>query len=172
MALNELKHTIEREDKITFEGLRYMIGEVIYGGHITDYWDKRVSNTHLCYLLQNALFEENFPLIPPNESSNFSGFTLPSLPNTENVHNLYIQTITNNLPSDTPSVVQLFSNAEFYVFQTKAVQFLGFCGSLQNQVIDQEFFQAFLLLLLLLLNQILFNNNKIRYKINYLFFLC
>ena len=33
--------------KVPWEDLRYLFGEIMYGGHITDFWDRRVNNTYL-----------------------------------------------------------------------------------------------------------------------------
>lgn len=32
---------------VPWQDLRYIFGEIMYGGHITDYWDRRTNNTYL-----------------------------------------------------------------------------------------------------------------------------
>ena len=38
---------LDQEERVPWEALRYIIGQVMYGGHITDTWDRRVANTYL-----------------------------------------------------------------------------------------------------------------------------
>lgn len=33
--------------QVPWEDLRYLFGEIIYGGHITDDWDRRLCQTYL-----------------------------------------------------------------------------------------------------------------------------
>lgn len=33
--------------KVPWEDLRYLFGEIMYGGHITDDWDRRLCRTYL-----------------------------------------------------------------------------------------------------------------------------
>merc|ERR1711939_1138895 len=36
---------------IPWQDLRYIFGEIMYGGHITDFWDRRVNNTYLSVIM-------------------------------------------------------------------------------------------------------------------------
>ena len=48
ISANILYNYLENgSSKIPFEDLRYLFGEIIYGGHITDYWDRRLCKTFL-----------------------------------------------------------------------------------------------------------------------------
>jgi len=38
--------------------LRYIFGEIMYGGHITDDWDRLLCLTYLKYYMKNELFDE------------------------------------------------------------------------------------------------------------------
>lgn len=40
-----------RYANIPFEDIRYILGEIMYGGHITDGFDRRVNNTYLAGLI-------------------------------------------------------------------------------------------------------------------------
>jgi dynein heavy chain len=37
---------------IPYDDLRYLFGEIMYGGHITDDWDRRTNNTYLKVLIR------------------------------------------------------------------------------------------------------------------------
>jgi hypothetical protein len=43
---------MENSSKIPWEDLRYLFGEIMYGGHITDDWDRRLCRTFLQEWLQ------------------------------------------------------------------------------------------------------------------------
>ena len=38
---------LEANAKVPWEDLRYLFGEIMYGGHITDDWDRRLCKTYL-----------------------------------------------------------------------------------------------------------------------------
>jgi dynein heavy chain len=38
---------LEANSKVPWEDLRYLFGEIMYGGHITDDWDRRLDKTYL-----------------------------------------------------------------------------------------------------------------------------
>jgi dynein heavy chain len=44
--------------KLPWADLRYLFGEIMYGGHIANDWDRRVCNTYLEYYLNDALLSE------------------------------------------------------------------------------------------------------------------
>lgn len=50
-----LYNYLEANSKVPWEDLRYLFGEIMYGGHITDDWDRRLCNTYLEELLQPEL---------------------------------------------------------------------------------------------------------------------
>ena len=53
----------EYPDPTPFEALRYLIGEVNYGGRVTDTWDQRLVNVYLDHFFcEQALDQENFKL--------------------------------------------------------------------------------------------------------------
>ncbi|KAF4519850.1 hypothetical protein B566_EDAN005192, partial [Ephemera danica] len=46
---------LEASAKVPWEDLRYLFGEIMYGGHITDDWDRRLCNSYLEELMQPDL---------------------------------------------------------------------------------------------------------------------
>merc|ERR1712166_378461 len=48
---------IANNDTIPWDDMRYIFGEIMYGGHITDPWDRRTNSTYLQVLLQPHIFD-------------------------------------------------------------------------------------------------------------------
>ena len=40
-----------------YEDLRYIYGEIMYGGHITDNWDRRTNNTYLEVIIRPEILQ-------------------------------------------------------------------------------------------------------------------
>jgi len=86
---------------VPWEDLRYIFGEIMYGGHITDYWDRRTNNTYLEVLFNSDLLRGGqlamgFPSPNPREYD----------------YKLYNQHITNGLREEHPHFYGLHPNAE------------------------------------------------------------
>ena len=47
ISMNVLYNYLEANAKVPWEDLRYLFGEIMYGGHITDDWDRRLCRTYL-----------------------------------------------------------------------------------------------------------------------------
>lgn len=47
ISVNVLYNYLEANPKVPWEDLRYLFGEIMYGGHITDDWDRRLDKTYL-----------------------------------------------------------------------------------------------------------------------------
>lgn len=47
ISVSVLYNYLENNTKIPWEDLRYLFGEIMYGGHITDDWDRRLCRTYL-----------------------------------------------------------------------------------------------------------------------------
>lgn len=57
--------------KVPWDDLRYLFGEIMYGGHITDDWDRRLCRTYLAEYIRAEMLEGEILLapgfqIPPN----------------------------------------------------------------------------------------------------------
>lgn len=47
ISVNVLYNYLEANPKVPWEDLRYLFGEIMYGGHITDDWDRKLCKTYL-----------------------------------------------------------------------------------------------------------------------------
>jgi len=53
-----LMNYIEKTDgKVPYDDLKYLFGEIMYGGHITDAWDRRTNNTYLTVLIKPEILD-------------------------------------------------------------------------------------------------------------------
>ena len=109
--------------KVPFEDLVYIFGEIMYGGHIVDDWDRRLCRAYLDQIMNENLFDE-LELFPFIEGKNLS-FRVPS-PST---YDKYLEHIELSLTQETPLAYGLHPNAEigFRTFQ---------CQSLFNTLIE------------------------------------
>ena len=46
-----------------WEDLRYLFGEIMYGGHITDDWDRRLCRTYLEEYMQPDMVSKSFYIV-------------------------------------------------------------------------------------------------------------
>jgi dynein heavy chain len=53
------KALANNEEELPWDTLRYLIGEAMYGGRVTDDCDRRVLNTYLREYLGNFIFDKN-----------------------------------------------------------------------------------------------------------------
>ncbi|CAG9581710.1 unnamed protein product [Danaus chrysippus] len=95
-----LYNYLEANSKVPWEDLRYLFGEIMYGGHITDDWDRRLCNAYLEELMQPDLVDGELQLAP--------GFPAP--PNTDYLG--YHQYIEDAMPQESPYLYGLHPNAE------------------------------------------------------------
>ncbi|KAH0629591.1 hypothetical protein JD844_011790, partial [Phrynosoma platyrhinos] len=100
ISVNVLYNYLEASSKVPYDDLRYLFGEIMYGGHITDDWDRRLCKTYLEELIKPEMLEGEFMLAP--------GFPLPG--NMD--YNSYHQYIDDTLPTESPYLYGLHPNAE------------------------------------------------------------
>ncbi|CAG2194980.1 unnamed protein product [Mytilus edulis] len=101
-----LYNYLEANAKVPWEDLRYLFGEIMYGGHITDDWDRRLCKTYLeVYMhpdmLDGELYLAQGFLSPPN--SDYKG---------------YHAYIDECLPQESPYLYGLHPNAEIEFLTT------------------------------------------------------
>ncbi|XP_074871093.1 dynein axonemal heavy chain 9 [Carettochelys insculpta] len=103
ISVNVLYNYLEANTKVPYDDLRYLFGEIMYGGHITDDWDRRLCKTYLEEFIKPEMLERELFLAP--------GFSLPG--NMD--YNGYHQYIDHALPAESPYLYGLHPNAEIGV---------------------------------------------------------
>lgn len=98
--MSVLYNYLEANAKVPWEDLRYLFGEIMYGGHITDDWDRRLCITYLEEYMQSDLVDGELYLAP-----NF-----PAPPNTD--YQGYHNYIDEMMPPESPYLYGLHPNAE------------------------------------------------------------
>ncbi|XP_057572498.1 dynein axonemal heavy chain 9 [Hippopotamus amphibius kiboko] len=100
ISVNVLYNFLEANAKVPYDDLRYLFGEIMYGGHITDDWDRRLCRTYLEEFIKPEMLEGELSLAP--------GFPLPG--NMD--YSAYHQYIDAELPPESPYLYGLHPNAE------------------------------------------------------------
>ncbi|NXU85060.1 DYH17 protein, partial [Xiphorhynchus elegans] len=100
VSVNVLHNYLEANAKVPWDDLRYLFGEIMYGGHITDDWDRRLCRTYLSEYVQPEMLEGEVFLAP--------GFAVPPRLDYEAYH----QYVDDNLPGESPHLYGLHPNAE------------------------------------------------------------
>ncbi|XP_078230912.1 dynein axonemal heavy chain 17 isoform X3 [Callithrix jacchus] len=100
ISINVLYNYLEANPKVPWDDLRYLFGEIMYGGHITDDWDRRLCRTYLAEYIRTEMLEGEVLLAP--------GFQIP--PNLD--YKGYHEYIDENLPPESPYLYGLHPNAE------------------------------------------------------------
>uniref|UniRef100_A0A8C9NDF6 Dynein axonemal heavy chain 17 n=1 Tax=Serinus canaria TaxID=9135 RepID=A0A8C9NDF6_SERCA len=100
VSVNVLQNYLEANAKVPWDDLRYLFGEIMYGGHITDDWDRRLCRTYLSEYVQPEMLDGEVILAP--------GFMIPPRMDYEAYH----QYIDDNLPGESPHLYGLHPNAE------------------------------------------------------------
>lgn len=91
---------MENSTKVPWEDLRYLFGEIMYGGHITDDWDRHLCRTYLSEFMKPELLDGDLSLAP--------GFPAP--PNLDYIG--FHKYIDDYLPPESPYLYGLHPNAE------------------------------------------------------------
>uniref|UniRef100_A0A8C2BI93 Dynein axonemal heavy chain 11 n=1 Tax=Cyprinus carpio TaxID=7962 RepID=A0A8C2BI93_CYPCA len=98
ISVNVLYNYLEANSQVPWEDLRYLFGEIMYGGHITDDWDRRLCRTYLEEYMQPN--QVKLSLAP--------GFVVPSNLDYQGYH-AYVDEM---LPHESPVHYGLHPNAE------------------------------------------------------------
>merc|ERR1719386_196286 len=71
VVLNNYMETTASSGKIPWDDLRYIFGEIMYGGHIVDDWDRKLCKTYLEFFMHDDLLDEA-ELVPYSRASSAS----------------------------------------------------------------------------------------------------
>uniref|UniRef100_A0A8C5TMB1 Dynein axonemal heavy chain 17 n=1 Tax=Malurus cyaneus samueli TaxID=2593467 RepID=A0A8C5TMB1_9PASS len=112
ISVSVLYNYLENSSKVPYDDLRYLVGEIMYGGHITDDWDRRLCRTYLEEFIKPEMMEGELCLAP--------GFPLPG--NMD--YNGYHQYIDDALPPESPYLYGLHPNAEIGFLTQSSEQLL------------------------------------------------
>ncbi|KAG7506656.1 dynein heavy chain 9, axonemal [Solea senegalensis] len=112
ISIYVLYNYLEANPKVPYDDLRYLFGEIMYGGHITDDWDRRLCRTYLEEFIQPEMMEGELFLAP--------GFSVPGNMDYDGYH----QYIDDSLPAESPYLYGLHPNAEIgFLTQTSETLF-------------------------------------------------
>ncbi|KAF4714129.1 Dynein heavy chain 11, axonemal, partial [Perkinsus olseni] len=103
-----LNNYLEKYEQVPWPDLRYIFGEIMYGGHITDQWDRRTNNTYLATLIVPELLQ-NMNLAP--------GFKSPDANKLDYL--AYTKYIDERMPPEAPQMFGLHPNAEIGYLTTQ-----------------------------------------------------
>eukprot|EP00927_Polykrikos_kofoidii_P060882 TRINITY_DN55787_c0_g1_i1.p1 TRINITY_DN55787_c0_g1~~TRINITY_DN55787_c0_g1_i1.p1 ORF type:complete len:1359 (-),score=233.84 TRINITY_DN55787_c0_g1_i1:102-4157(-) len=112
--------------KIPWEDLRYIFGEIMYGGHITDDLDRRTCEKYLLYFMQDDLLDEQ-ELIPYGDGR--VSWKSPS----PGAHDKYLEHIETMIQPETPLFFGMHPNAEIGFRTTQCHRIFELLQTLQPQ---------------------------------------
>ena len=92
---------LENNSNVPWEDLRYIFGEILYGGHIVEDWDRRLAQSYLLAYMKEELIEPGIELCPD--------FMPPA--NTLH-HTAVVEHIGSKFPAESPMAFGLHPNAE------------------------------------------------------------
>ena len=98
-----LHNYLSKYEIVPYQDLRYIYGEIMYGGHITDDWDRRTNATYLEVLIRPEIMVQMQMTLQP-------GFKAPDPAKFERQQ--YVNYIEEKLPIEQPAMFGLHPNAE------------------------------------------------------------
>lgn len=101
ICANITQSYLDNNAYVPWDDLRYLFGEIMYGGHITDSWDRRTNNTYLSVLVNPGLLS-GMELGPGFKSPNPNEFCFAD----------YANYIEKNMVPEAPPLFGLHPNAE------------------------------------------------------------
>ena len=103
ICVNVLHNYLEANSKVPWDDLRYLFGEIMYGGHITDDIDRTLCKTFLEEYMHPDQLETDFYLAP--------NYPIPPDSDYQGYHTY----INENLPAESPILYGMHPNAEIGV---------------------------------------------------------
>lgn len=110
---NVVCNYLNNNEFVPWKDVKYIIAEVMYGGHITDRWDRRVAVAYLDEMMIPECFT-GMDLVP--------GFKAPKV---DEDYQFYSNYIEEAFPSETPVLFGLHNNAEIGYLLASADMLFG-----------------------------------------------
>jgi dynein heavy chain len=105
-----LESYITKDTKVVpYQDIRYIFGEIMYGGHITDFFDRRTNNTYLDVIFNDKLINRG-DLAPGLQSPDATSYDYAT----------YTNLISKSLPAESPVIYGMHPNAEVGFLTSKA----------------------------------------------------
>jgi dynein heavy chain len=98
-----LHNYLTKYEKVPYADLAYIYGQIMYGGHITDHWDRRTNDSYLVVLIRPEILQQMQLTLAP-------GFKSPD-PNKFDRES-YRKYVEEKLPPEIPQMFGLHPNAE------------------------------------------------------------
>eukprot|EP00929_Paragymnodinium_shiwhaense_P077084 TRINITY_DN3967_c0_g3_i3.p1 TRINITY_DN3967_c0_g3~~TRINITY_DN3967_c0_g3_i3.p1 ORF type:complete len:4541 (+),score=1544.66 TRINITY_DN3967_c0_g3_i3:127-13749(+) len=108
-----LQKSFDKNEVTPWETLRYLVGEAMYGGRVTDSFDRRILNTYLLEYMGDFLFDENVPFYFSRAGHDYDCQKEGNIA-------AYAATIMTLPINQSPSVFGLHPNAEINYFMSSA----------------------------------------------------
>ena len=112
--------------KIPWADLRYIFGEIMYGGHIVNDFDRKLANTYLDFFMKDELLDET-EMYPFNDEEKSLSFMCP----TPTSYDKYLEHIDVAMTQDSPIAFGLHPNAEIDFRTTQSNTILATIMELQ-----------------------------------------
>lgn len=112
ICVDILNNYLEANNSTPWDDLRYLFGEIMYGGHITDDWDRRLCRTYLEVYLEPKLTDGELYFAP--------GFAAPPSLDYDEYHHY----VDLNLPIERPELYGLHSNTEVTILAAESQSLL------------------------------------------------
>jgi dynein heavy chain len=120
--------------KIPWEDLRYIFGQIVYGGHIVNDFDRLLCVTYLKYFMRDELLDEDMELFPFSEADRKATFKTI----TPTSHKNYLEYIDQAVQGDTPLALGLHPNAEIGFRTTQSENMFNVLAELQPRESSEE----------------------------------
>ena len=113
--------------KIPWNDLKYIFGEIMYGGHIVNDFDRLLCNCYLDHFMKDELLDET-EMFPFNEDEKNMSFMCPA----PTSYDKYVEHIDFGLTQETPVAFGLHPNAEIDFRTTQSNKILATILELQS----------------------------------------
>ena len=97
--------------KVPWADLRYLFGEIMYGGHIVNSFDRLLANTYLDFYMKEELLDE-MPMYPFMDDKTGKDSDPFRAPGTSNGYDRIVEHVDETLKTETPLAFGLHPNAE------------------------------------------------------------